>query len=116
MQLLESRLDHVVYIMGMAVSRKQARQYTRHGFVKVNGRRVTIPSYQVREGDAVQVVVSDQMKNFVKENIEVSRTRPVPGWLEVNTDDLSAKVVRLPSRDEFPYEVNEQLIIEFCSR
>ena len=116
LQLLESRLDHVLYTMGMAVSRKQARQYVRHGFVALNGRKVTIPSIQVKPGDEVKIIASDKIKGFLKENFDTTKVRPVPGWLEVDQENLSGKIARMSNRDEFPYVVNEQLIIEFCSR
>lgn len=116
LQLLERRLDHVLYMMGFATSHKQARQYIRHEHVHLNGRRETIPSRLVKPGDTVAIAGNDAFKNRVKDDLDVSKSRPMPGWIEVDAQKLSGNIVRLPSRDEFPYEANEQLIIEFCSR
>lgn len=116
LQLLESRLDHVVHVMGMAVSHKQARQFIRHGFIRLNGRKVTIPSILVTPGAEIRIVTGPKVKDIVKESFDVAKTRGIAPWVVVDQENLTGSVERLPSRDEFPFEVNEQLIIEFCSR
>ncbi len=114
LQLLEGRLDNVIYRLGFAASRAQARQLTSHGHVLVNGKKVNIPSYSVKAGDVVSL--KDKANNFllVKEaTAEVDKDK-LPEWLEKKA--LVGKLVRLPARDEIAAEINEQAIVEFYSR
>ncbi|HCW51534.1 MAG TPA: 30S ribosomal protein S4 [Clostridiales bacterium] len=116
LQLLERRLDNVVYRMGLASSRAEARQLVRHGHFMVNGRRVNIPSFQVREGD--EVAVHEKSRNLprLKELAGLGAQRGVPDWLEVDHEKMKGKVLRLPKREEIDVPVQERLIIEFYSR
>ncbi len=115
LQLLERRLDNVVYRMGFASSRAEARQLVRHNHFAVNGRRVNIPSFTVKPGDAVEVREGSRQKPRFKALLE-SAVRTIPAWLDVQRDDLKGSVVRLPNRDEIDTPVQEQLIIEWYSR
>ncbi len=111
---LELRLDNVIYRLGLAASRKQARQLVSHRHFSVNGRIVNIPSYQVRPGDEIKVRHPDSPVIAVA--LEAARVRTVPSWLGFNEEEKSAKVVALPERDEMETGVEEQLIVEFYSR
>lgn len=114
--LLESRLDNMVYRMGFATSRSEARQLIRHGHFRVNGRRVTIPSYCVKAGDEVQVREASRKITRIQESVELAQRRGVPEWLEVQTDSFAGKVRALPSREEITQPINEQLIVELYSK
>ena len=114
MILLESRLDNLVYRMGLARTRRGARQLVNHGHVMVDGKRVDIPSYRVRPGQKISVREKSLNLVVVKEAIEVNNF--VPAYLDFNEDKLEATFTRLPERSELPAEVTEQLIIEFYSR
>lgn len=116
LQLLETRLDSVVYLLGFAKSRAQARQLVNHGHVKVNGRKVDIASYTLNAGDTLEIKASNNSRQIVSKSLEESRARVVPGWLTRNDEALSAVVNRLPTRDEMDPSINEQLIVEFYSR
>ena len=116
LQILESRLDNVVYRLGYGSSRPQARQLVNHGLFEVNGRKVSIPSYLVKAGDVIKVREIKKDKKVVKENIEVNASRPVPAWLEKNATELSGKVVRLASREDVDIPVEEHLIVELYSK
>lgn len=116
LQLLERRLDNVVYRSGFALSRSEARQMVRHGHFAVNGKAVDIASYEVKEGDIVAVSPASQEMARIKENMESSSRAAVPSWLEVDQAKLSAKILRTPSRDEIDMPVQEQLIVELYSR
>jgi len=113
--LLERRLDNVVARAGFAMGPAHARQLVVHGHITVNGRKVDIPSYQVSPGDVIGVRDRETSKKLVKEALETMRTSP-PSWLQVDSENLIAKVVNMPTRDEVPIPVKEQLIVEFCSR
>ncbi|MHB1954661.1 MAG: 30S ribosomal protein S4 [Sulfobacillus sp.] len=115
LELLERRLDNVVYRMGLASSRAEARQLVRHGHFQVNGRRVDIPSFSVKPGDVVEVRESSRKKTRFKEMAQ-SASRGIPGWLEVDAEALRGTMVRLPSREEIDAPVQEQLIVEYYSR
>ena len=115
LQLLELRLDNVIYRGGFAESRSQARQLVRHGHVQVNGKRVDIPSYRVRIGDEVAVRQQSSRLIIVRHSID-TLTRAVPEWLSVNHDNLSVRVVDLPARHQIDVPVAENLIIEFYSK
>ena len=100
LQILESRLDNVVYRLGFGASRAQARQLVNHGQFAVNGQRVDIPSYLVKAGDVITVRENKKENGAIKANIEANSARPVPAWLELNNETLSGKVVRLASRED----------------
>jgi len=114
--LVEQRLDNVVYSLGFATSRPQARQMVRHGHVEVNGRKVNIPSYLVREGMAIRPAGKDKARKLVAENLEISKSRGIPEWLELEGDPPVGRVTRLPRRDEIALEIKEQLIVELLSK
>ena len=116
LQLLERRLDNVVFRMGLGLSRAQARQIVRHNLIAVNARRVNIPSFLVAEGDVVQVKAKEKAQKKLKENLEVAKDRTVPSWLEYNSADLSAKVIRLPGKEDIQQTIQEQLIVELYSK
>ncbi len=116
LQLLETRLDSVVYLLGFAKSRAAARQLVNHGHVRVNGHKVDIASYNVQAADEIEVKNTPGARQLAQRNLEESRARTVPGWLTLNAEQFKAIVNRLPNRDEMAPEVNEQLIVEFYSR
>ena len=116
LQLLERRLDSVIYQLGFATSRGEARQIVNHGFTYVNGRRADIPSFLVKKDDEVELRFKKKGQQNVKENIEASQERSVPAWLDVDHSHFRAKVIRLPERDDIQFTVNEQLIVELYSR
>jgi len=114
--LLESRLDNMIYRMGFAPSRSEARQLVRHGHFLVNQRRVTIPSYFVKPGDEVLVRESSRKIVRIQESLELAQRRGVPEWLEVNKDTFAGRVRALPTRAELTLPINEQLIVELYSK
>ena len=116
LQILESRLDNVVYRLGYGVSRAEARQMVNHGQFEVNGRKVNIPSYLVKVGDVITVREIKKDNGAIKANIEANAARPVPAWLELNNETLSGKVVRLASREDVDIPVEEHLIVELYSK
>jgi small subunit ribosomal protein S4 len=117
LQLLESRLDNVVYRMGFADSRAQARQLVRHGHFVVNGRKTNIPSYLVRPGDVIGVRPESRSREYFSTIGEVLATKQAPDWLTVTTNDLSGRVNNLPTRDQMEIPAfNENLIVEYYSR
>ncbi len=116
LQLLETRLDSVVYLLGFARSRAAARQFVNHGHVRVNGHKVDIASYNVLPGDEVEIKNTPAARQLATSNLYDNRARPEPGWLALNPELFKATVVRLPTRDEMAPEINEQLIVEFYSR
>lgn len=116
LQLLETRLDSVVYLLGFARSRAAARQLVNHGHVRVNGHKVDIPSAVVKAGDEVEIKNLASSRQLAQRNLEENRARPVPGWLTLNAEQFKAVVNRLPNRDEIAANINEQLIVEFYSR
>ncbi len=116
LQYLERRLDNVVYQLGFATSRNQARQFVDHGMVCLNDKRVDVPSCLVKRDDEISLKVKEKELKLVKENMEATKERTVPAWLEVDTHHLKAKVLRLPEREDIQFAVNEQLIVELYSR
>ena len=116
LQILESRLDNVVYRLGFASSRAQARMLVTHGAFEVNGQKVDIPSYLVKAGDVISVREIRKDNGFIKANVEANAARPVPEWLQKDEKNLSGKVVRLPSREDVDLPVEEHLIVELYSR
>ena len=115
LQLLELRLDNVVYRLGFASSRAQARQLVNHGHFEVNGRPVDIPSYQTRPGDTVRVAEGSRKVDPIQ-NALASVGNRIPGWLSLNANAFEGKVIVAPRRDEIDSDVQEQIIIEFYSR
>ena len=113
LQYLERRLDNVVYRLGFAKTRRQARQVVSHGHVTVNGKRVNIASYRVKAGDVVAVCEKSKDVAIVKDTVGKAG---LPSWLEINAEKLEGKVVSNPTRESIDYEIKEQLIIEFYSR
>ena len=116
LRILESRLDNVVYRVGFASSRAEARQLVGHGHYEVNGKRVDIASYLLRAGDIVSVCEKSKASEKFKAVIEANGARPVPEWMELNRENLSVKVVALPERAQIDAPVEEQLIVEFYSK
>ncbi len=114
--LLESRLDNMIYRMGFAPSRSEARQLVRHGHFLINQRRVTIPSYFVKPGDEILVRESSRKIVRIQESLELAQRRGVPEWLEVNKDTFAGRVRALPTRAELTLPINEQLIVELYSK
>ena len=114
--LLESRLDNVVYRLGFAVSRRQARQLVRHGHITVNGRRVDLHSYRVRPGDEIAVAEKSRNLELIRQNLEAMKGRKVGPWLSLDVEGMKGKFLRLPDREDLALPVNEQLVIEFYSR
>jgi small subunit ribosomal protein S4 len=115
LQLLELRLDNVVYRANFAASRNQARQFVRHGHVTVNGERVTIPSHELRKGDVVEIHPNSRKMIVLRHNLDIL-DRSVPAWLEVNSADYKATVRDLPLREQIDVPVREQLIVELYSK
>ena len=116
MSILETRLDNVVFRLGFARTRKEARQTVRHGHIQVNGHRVDIPSYRVKGGDVVSVAPKYSDLLPIKEAIIASEHMAVPSWLEVDIEKLSGKVLQVPSRDQIDLDINAQLIVELYSK
>ena len=116
LQLLEARLDNVAYRMGLAGSRSEARQVVRHNSILVNGKRVNIPSYQVKAGDVISVAEKAKAQLRIKAAVEAAEQRGFPEWLEVNIKALSGMYKAKPQRDELPVTINESLIVELYSK
>jgi small subunit ribosomal protein S4 len=116
LQLLESRLDNVVFRMGFAGSRPQSRQLVRHNHVKVNGRKVNIPSFQVRAGDEISIREKSRKIPYVNEAMETMVRRGVPPWIELNKESFSGVFRSVPTREEIGGTINEQLIVELYSK
>ena len=114
--LLERRLDNVVYRMGMAESRKEARQLVLHAHFTLNGKKVNIPSISVKAGDVIAVRENSRDLTKIKGLLEAQGSKLTPKWLEVNKENGSAKVVAMPAREDIDFEINEQLIVEFYSK
>ncbi len=114
--LMERRLDNVLLSLGLAFSRFDARQMVAHGHVYVNRRRLDIPSYLVRAGDEIEVRGKDKIKKKAEGAIEMNKGRPLPAWLEATPADLKGRVIQLPKREDVSVELNEQLIVELCSK
>jgi small subunit ribosomal protein S4 len=116
LQMLETRLDNVVYRLGFANSRGAARQLVSHGHVTVNNRKVNVASYNLKAGDAVAIKDRPGARRLVTRNLELTQIQPVPDWLVVDKDQFQGKMMRVPSREEIAPVVNEQLVVELYSR
>ena len=117
LQILESRLDNIVYRLGLATSRSQARQLVRHGHFEVNGVKVNIPSYLTKVGDVIKVRESSANSEIFKQIVEANENgRPVPTWLEADLANKTGKIVALPTREEIDLPVQEHLIVELYSK
>ena len=116
LQILESRLDNVIYRVGFGSSRAQARQLVNHGHFDVNGVKTDIPSYLVKPGDVITVRENKKDSKTLKENVEANNARPIPEWLEKNNEKLEAKVLRLAAREDVDLPVEEHLIVELYSK
>ena len=116
LQELERRLDNVVYSLGFAASRAQARQLVRHGHVTVNGRKVTIPSFRVAKGHVVTIKDKSRTNEQIKASVETARARGVPNWLDLQPETFTGTVLELPSREEIKLPIQEQLIVELYSK
>ncbi len=116
LQLLERRLDNVVFRLGIASTRRQARQFVAHGHILVNGKAVDIASYRVKIGDEISVKPASRSMGFILENMEATKRRRVSPWLTFNPETFSGTFVRLPAREDLALPINENFIIEFYSR
>lgn len=116
LQLLTRRLDNIVYEMGFASSRVQARQFVRHGHISVNSRRVNIPSYLVKSGDVIEVGEKSRQLEGIKAAVAAGEGRSIPKWLEVDRASFKGNVVSLPTREEIMLPVSEHLVVELYSR
>ena len=116
LRIHERRLDNVVYRVGFASSRAEARQLVGHGHFEVNGKRVDIASYLLKAGDVVSICEKSRGSEKLKAVLEANSARPVPQWIDINRDQLTAKVIALPTRDQIEAPVDEQLIVEFYSK
>ena len=116
LQSLELRLDNIVYRMGLAPSRRAARQFVRHGHVRVNGAKVNIPSYRVKPGDVIQARDLKRSRDYSKAHLDAAESRGWPAWLKVDKAEHKAEVLHIPTREEIAPIVNEQLIVELYSK
>lgn len=116
LQILETRLDNVVFRLGFANTRRDARQIVNHSHITVNGKKVNIPSYLVKPGDVIAVREKSALLTKFKETAEVNSTRLVPDWLEADKEALTGKVVSLPTRAHIDYDVEEHMIVELYSK
>jgi len=116
LQLLETRLDNVIYRLGFANSRSGARQLVSHGHVQVNGRKVDVSSFNAKPGDTITIKDKPQSRRLAAKNLELTQITPVPDWLIVDKDNFKGAVSRIPTREEIAPIVNEQLIVELYSR
>jgi len=116
LQLLERRLDNIIYKLSFAPSRKSARMLITHGHIKVNGRKVNVSSFSVRTGDKITLKQSDKSKNYIKLQLDANPNFTTQEWLQLDRANFEATVVALPTRDDIQIPVEEQLVVEFCSR
>lgn len=116
LQILETRLDNVVYHLGFAITRAAARQMVSHGHVKVNGRKVNVPSYGLKVNDVIEVRETNVSRQLATKNLELATSKVVPDWLTLNKDAFKGTVMRIPTRDEIQPIANEQAVVEFYSR
>jgi len=116
LQILETRLDNVVYHLGLSNTRAGARQMVNHGHIKVNGRKVAIPSFALKVGDVVEVRDANVSRQLASKSLEMSTNRVVPDWMSLNKDGLRGTIMRIPTRTEIAPIANEQAVVEFYSR
>lgn len=116
LKMLESRLDNVVYRMGFGVSRSESRQLVRHNAVRVNGRRVNIPSYQVRPNDLIEISASAQEQLRIKAALEAAGQRGIPEWLDVDVKAMKGTFKSVPERNDLPSDINESLVVALYSK
>ena len=116
LQILETRLDNVVYHLGFANTRAAARQMVSHGHIMVNGHKVNIPSYCLKVNDVIEVKNSNVSRQLATKNLEIAMSRAVPDWLSLNKEGFKGTVMRVPTRDEIQPIANEQAVVEFYSR
>ena len=116
LQILESRLDNVVFRLGLANTRKEARQLVNHAHILVNGKKVDIPSYLVKPGDVISVREESKSSPRIKEIVEQNEKRVIPKWLSMDRNKLEGRVLQLSDRDDIDYDVAEHLIVEFYSK
>lgn len=116
LQLLESRLDNVVYRMGFASNRRAARQLVSHGHFLVNGKKVNLPSYAVKGGDTIKLKDSSRDIPEIIDSLSKAKHRGIPSWIELDSENMAGKLLRIPQRDEIQLPVQEQLIVEFYSK
>jgi small subunit ribosomal protein S4 len=116
LQILETRLDNVVFHLGFANTRAAARQMVGHGHVTVNGRKASIPSYALKVNDVISVKNNNVSRQLATKNLEVAASRSVPDWLSLNKEDFKGSIMRIPTRDEIQPIANEQAVVEFYSR
>lgn len=115
-QILESRLDNVVYRIGLGASRRQARQFVNHGHITVNGRRVDLPSFRVRVGDQVALRVKSRENKTIRNNLEHALQRGMPDWIDFSLENVTATIARLPAKDDAAIPVAEHLVVELYSK
>ena len=116
LQILETRLDNVVFHLGFANTRAAARQMVGHGHVTVNGRKASIPSFALKVNDVISVKGNNVSRQLATKNLEVAASRAVPDWLSLNKEEIKGTVMRIPTRDEIQPIANEQAVVEFYSR
>lgn len=114
--LLERRLDNVLFHLGYGFSRSHARQIINHGHINVNGRKVDIASYLVKQGDSIRPINKEDSIKMIKLNVDSDRGQNLPSWLELSEDGLEGRVLHLPTRDEISMDIQEQLVVELCSK
>lgn len=116
LQMLETRLDNVIYRLGFTVGRRDARQISRHGHIRVNGKKVNIPSYTVRSGDVISVNDREASRKLITSMLEITSSRPVPEWLSLDKAQLAGKVLQIPQRGDIRVPVDEHMIVELYSK
>ena len=116
LQILESRLDNVIFRLGLANTRRESRQMVSHGHILVNGKRLDIPSYRVKVGDVITLKETTKSSDRIKDIVEANSTRTVPKWLDMDKNTLSGKVIALAAREDIDFEVEEHLIVELYSK
>jgi small subunit ribosomal protein S4 len=116
LQILETRLDNVVYHLGLANTRAAARQMVSHGHIQVNGRKVNVPSFALKVNDIITVKNTNVSRQLATKNLEISTSRAIPDWLSLSKDEFKGVVMRIPTRDEINPIANEQAVVEFYSR
>lgn len=116
LQFLERRLDNVVYKLGLALSRRNARQMVAHGHILVNGKKVDRPGYLVNQGDKITIKASERSRTFAKSLVAATEGQTLQGWLQLDRNNLEGTVLALPTREDVQIPVEENLIVEFCSR